>query len=167
MKKRKIRAIRVIVSLTILSFLWSCSSPILAATPQVEISGTVLNFDVSPVIVNGRILVPIRTVFEAMGAKVSWEQATTTATAVKGSTTVILPVGSRAPTINGVVKPIDVPGTIIDGRTMAPLRFVCEAFGGKVEWSADTQTAVVKISPSPAADAPAKKGLTVGEDKGF
>lgn len=107
---------------------------------------------------NGRILVPLRSVFEKMGAKVNWDSATMTVRAVKGSTAVVLQIGSLAPTINGDVKPIDVAGKIVDGRTLAPLRFVCEAFGGTVDWNADTQTATVK-NP--------KQGLTVGEDKGF
>jgi len=155
MKARKSKAIRILLCMMLLFWCWSI--PAQATAPKVEINGTTLNFDVAPVIVDGRILVPIRAVFEAMGAAVSWEQATMTATAVKGSTTVVLQIGSLAPTINGTIKPIDVAGKIVDDRTLAPLRFVCEAFGGTVEWNADTQTAVVKI----------KQGLTVGEDKGF
>ncbi|MGE5398022.1 MAG: copper amine oxidase N-terminal domain-containing protein [Chitinophagales bacterium] len=128
-----------------------------AATPKVEINGATLSFDVPPTIENGRILVPLRTVFEKMGAQVSWDSATATVKAVKGSTVVVLQIGSLTPTINGNVKPIDVAGKTVHGRTLAPLRFVCEAFGGTVNWNADTQTATVKT----------KQGLTVGEDKGF
>jgi len=157
----------MLISLMMLAFLLCWNSQVQAVTPKVEINGTVLSFDVPPTIENGRTLVSLRTVFEAMGAKVSWDSAAMTVTAVKGSTTVILQIGSLVPTINGTVKPIDVAGKIVDGRTLAPLRFVCEAFGGTVGWAEDTQTAIVKTSPPSEAPATSKQGLTVGEDKGF
>lgn len=159
MKMIKINKLNIgLIILVILFPLLVCSSPAQASTPKVEINGSILSFDVSPIIENGRILVPLRAVFETMGAEVNWDSATMTVKAVKGSTTVVLQIGSLAPTINGTVKPIDVAGKIVDDRTLAPLRFVCEAFGGTVDWNADTQTATVKTP---------KQGLTVGEDKGF
>lgn len=77
------------------------------------------------------------------GATVSWDAGTSTATAVRGSTTVVLKIGSPSPTINGITKSIDVPGKIVSGRTLAPLRFVCEAFGGTVSWNANACTAII------------------------
>ncbi|MCL1842306.1 MAG: copper amine oxidase N-terminal domain-containing protein [Defluviitaleaceae bacterium] len=52
-------------------------------------------------------------------------------------------MGSLSPTVNGVVVPIDQSGVIVDGRTLAPLRFVAEAFGGTIEWNSETQTAII------------------------
>lgn len=115
--------------------------------PKVVLDGTQLTFDVPPIIENGRTLVPLRAIFEAMGAEVKWDPQTATVTAVKGNTTVVMKIGSLEPTINGVVKPIDVAGKIVNDRTLAPLRFVCEAFGGAVEWAKDTQTATIKSAP--------------------
>jgi len=128
----------VLFILMMMSPLLGSNSQVAAATPKVDINGATLSFDVPPTIENGRILVPLRAVFEKMGAEVNWDSATATVTAVKGSTAVVLQIGSLAPTINGNVKPIDVAGKIVDGRTLAPLRFVCEAFGGTVDWNADT-----------------------------
>ncbi len=114
------------------------------APPIVVIDGQKVAFDVPPIIENGRTLVPLRAIFEKMGAKVSWNADTRTASAVKGDTTVVVAIGSKSPTINGAEKTIDVPAEIIDGRTLAPMRFVCEAFGGAVSWAADTRTVSVK-----------------------
>jgi N-acetylmuramoyl-L-alanine amidase len=75
-----------------------------------------------------------------MGAKVYWNSITSTVTAVKGTTRVIMPLYSTKPTINGVVYNIDVPVKIVNNRSLAPLRFVCEAFGGTVSWDGITQT---------------------------
>ncbi|HWP98097.1 MAG TPA: copper amine oxidase N-terminal domain-containing protein [Syntrophomonadaceae bacterium] len=115
-------------------------------TPTVFLDGQVLSFDVPPMIIDGRTMVPLRGIFEAMGAKVSWDADTNTATGEKDGIKVIVPVGSIFPTINGVAKTLDVPAQIVNGRTLAPLRFVGEAFGGSVSWNADTQT--VNISSS-------------------
>ena len=120
--------------------------PVFAADPSVGvvIDGQAVTFtDTAPIIDNGRTLVPLRAIFEAMGATVTWDAATSTATGVKGETTVVVAIGSVSPTINGTVKTIDVPAKIVNSRTLAPLRFVCEAFGGTVTWDAATYTASV------------------------
>ena len=120
-------------------------TPVLPVTEgiQVIIDGKVLAFDVQPQIVNGRTLVPLRAIFEEMGAEIEYDGATQTVTATKEDTVVVLTIGGTSPTINGVIVSIDQPGIIVDGRTLAPLRFVAEAFGGSVEWNGDTQTATI------------------------
>lgn len=116
-------------------------------TPVVFLDGQRLSFEVDPIIENGRTLVPLRAIFEAMGAAVQWDAATNTVTAVRNGTKVILPIGSTQPTVDGQVWPLDVPAKIIKDRTLAPLRFVGEAFGGKVEWDQTTYT-VTMTSPA-------------------
>lgn len=115
---------------------------------KVYLDGKQLFFDVEPIIDNGRTLVPLRAIFEAMGAKVDWREDTRTVTAVKGNTAVVMKIGSTSPTVNGKAAAIDVPAKIVKNRTLAPLRFVGEAFGGKVEWEASTRT--VRITSPPA-----------------
>lgn len=106
----------------------------LAAGPEVYLDGKILHFDVDPVIEHNRTLVPLRGIFEAMNAQVTWDQESQTATAVNGDTVVILTVGSTSPLVNGQVQTLDVPAKIINQRMLAPLRFVGEAFGGAVSW---------------------------------
>ena len=119
------------------------------ADVTVTFNGSPLTFDVAPQIIfaTGRTMVPLRAIFEAMGATVAWDGITQTATAVKDDTTVILTIGDNSPTINGVVSTIDQPAILVEevGRTLAPLRFVAEAFGGTVEWDNDTQTAHITL----------------------
>jgi len=142
--------------------------PVVAAdpVPRVIIDGQAVTFDVAPVIDNGRVLVPLRAIFEQMGAKVSWDDATKTATAAKGEVTVIVKLGSTSPTINGAVKTIDVPAKLVEGgRILAPLRFVCEAFGGVVSWNQDTYVASVDTTGETPAEketiAPVEMTLTL------
>jgi len=110
---------------------------------KVFLDGNRLTFDVPPQIMNDRTMVPLRAIFEAMGASVDWEGSTQTVTATKDDTVVVLVIGNTSPTINGQVVEIDQPGVVIDGRTLAPLRFIGEAFGGKVDWDGPTQTVTI------------------------
>lgn len=144
---------RWILSLLIM-FCFVLAVPVIAA-PTVILDREQLTFtDTQPIIEDGRTLVPLRSIFEAMGAKVSWNQDTQTATAIKGNTTVVLKIGSTEPTINGQVKKLDVPAKIIDGHTLAPLRFVGEAFGGSVGWDQGSQTITILSKPASGTPPP-------------
>ena len=118
--------------------------PALAQTVRVMVDGQVMGFDQPPVVAGGRVLVPLRGVFEHLGATVLWNQATNVVTAQRGDTQVQLAIGSRQATVNGRVVLLDVPATIVGGRTLVPLRFVSEAMGAQVDW--DTATRVVTIT---------------------
>ncbi|MCL2166472.1 MAG: stalk domain-containing protein [Clostridiales bacterium] len=111
---------------------------------QVVIDGKRIDFDVPPRNVNGRILVPLRAIFEELGATIEYDSHTKTVTAVKSGVTVILTIGDTYPTIDGRTVAIDQPGVLIDGRTLAPLRFVAEAFGGAVVWDGNLQLASIE-----------------------
>ncbi|NMC27778.1 MAG: SH3 domain-containing protein, partial [Syntrophomonadaceae bacterium] len=105
--------------------------------PSIILDGQTMTFEVDPVVENNRVLVPLRAIFEAMGATVTWNQVTQTATATKDDIKVILPLNSTAPTVNGKVWPLDVPAKVVKQRTLAPLRFVGEALGGTATWDGD------------------------------
>ena len=109
-------------------------------SPKVYLDNQLLSFEVPAIIENGRTLVPLRAIFEAMGAQVDWNDSTRTVVATKPGTRVILALGSIAPTVNGKTWNLDVPAIIKNNRTLAPLRFVGEAFGGKVSWDDASKT---------------------------
>lgn len=117
---------------------------------KVLLDGFLLQFDVPPQIHNNRTLVPLRQIFESMGATVEWNQSTQTVTATRDGVVIVLPIGSTNPTVNGTPWPLDVPARIVEGRTLAPLRFVGEAYGGQVSWDQATLT-VQMFSPQPPA----------------
>jgi len=114
-----------------------------AEEANVNFNGEKLSFEVPAQNVNGRVLVPLRAIFEKMGATVDWNPDTETATAKKGDQVVILKINDTKPTVDGKVVEIDQPGVILNGRTLAPLRFVAEAFGGSVEWVSGSNTAFI------------------------
>lgn len=91
-------------------------------------------FDVPPLVENGRTLVPMRKIFEQLGAEIHWEQETKTVTATKGELVIELTIGSSSAIVNGEKLKLDVPTKVVDGRTLVPLRFVGEALGAKVNY---------------------------------
>ena len=116
---------------------------------QVYINGKRMAFDVDPIVGDGRTLVPMAAIFQSMGADITWDGNSRTVTARKGDTTIILPIGSLTPMVNGQAWNLDVPAKIVKNRTLAPLRFVGQALGGKVAWDAETCQAIILSPPNP------------------
>ena len=97
----------------------------------------------APVIRDGRTLLPIRAVVEAMGGEVEWKADTKTTVLKKDGNTVELTIGSNTAYLNGQGDKIDTAPVIINGRTMLPLRYVAESFGFKTDWDADTKSITI------------------------
>ncbi|MGN1115821.1 MAG: stalk domain-containing protein, partial [Candidatus Ornithomonoglobus sp.] len=106
----------------------------------VTIDGKELSFDVEPQITDGRTMVPMRAIFEALGADVYWDSISNTATGIKGSTVVIIGIGSNKLYKNDAAVELDVPAALVDGRTLVPVRAISEAFDCTVSWSDSTRT---------------------------
>ena len=102
-----------------------------------------IQFDVPPQMAYGRVLVPLRGVFERLGASVVWNDQTQTVLAQRGATSVSLVIGQNQAMINGQAVPVDVPPMVVGGRTMVPLRFVSQALGATVNWDANTSTVAI------------------------
>ena len=110
----------------------------------VKLNGTYLGFETVPVIENDRTLVPMRFLFEQMGADVEWDQATRTATATMNGTTVAFSIDDTTTEVNGAAATMDVPARLINDKTMVPLRFLSEEMGYTVTWDDATRTAVIE-----------------------
>lgn len=109
-----------------------------AASPfiQVKINGVNLKTDVYPTIINDRTMVPMRAIFEALGADIDWDADMNLVSAVKDNTKVSIRLNSKYAYINGQEKVLKAIPVLLDGRTMVPARFIAESLGEKVEWDA-------------------------------
>jgi hypothetical protein len=115
---------------------------------QVTINGSPLQMDVPPVIVNGRTLAPLRAISEALGAKVQWNASDRSIVITRGTSTIRLQIGSTAALNNGAQVTLNAAPQIVNGRTLAPARFVGEALGARVTWDgANRQVNIVTASP--------------------
>ena len=111
---------------------------------SLQINGSEISAEVPPTIIDGRTMVPVRAIFEAVGANIDFDAETKTITARKGDTTVNMTVGANAVTVNNKEVQLDAPAVIVNGRTLAPARFVAETFGYTVQWDAENK--IVKIN---------------------
>ena len=111
----------------------------------VYVSGEKITFDQDPVIYNNRTLVPMRKIFEKLGASVDWDAESSTVTCTKDGKTVRITIGSSVMYTDGKQKTLDTPAIAVSGRTLVPVRAVSEALECRVEWGGNTNS--VHITP--------------------
>jgi Copper amine oxidase N-terminal domain len=109
----------------------------------VVIDGDYLIFEQPPVSKNGYTLVPMRAVFEKLGAEVLWNANDQSVTAKKGTASIWLQLDNSTAKVNGKDQTLEVAPTKMNNNTMVPLRFVSEALGAKVEWDSKKQTIII------------------------
>lgn len=122
---------------------------------RVYVDGQIVNFDVPPNVIQGRVLVPLRGVFERLGATVDYDGRTQHIVAVRGDQTVELTLGSRQARLNGKPALLDVAAFTIGDRTMVPLRFVSESLGASVQWVEASRVILIGSSGGVPAQPPA------------
>ena len=132
------------------------------AAIQVDVNGSPLYLNEPPTLMNGRTMVPLRGIFESLGAQVNWNASSRKITATKGVTDVQLGIGDNRATVNGKNVYLDAPAMIIRGSTMVPLRFVSEALGADVKWFEATQTVSI-ITDEQLVTAPATQTVVMPE----
>ena len=112
---------------------------------QVVLNGTPLRFaNTPPMQVKGSTLVPMRDIFEALGATVKFDKATQTVYGQKGATAIVLPVGALSATVNGQTHALPQPAQLVNGTTLVPLRFISEALGAAVRWNPAISTVTIQ-----------------------
>ena len=115
----------------------------------IYINGRRVNFEgQQAVIVNNRVLIPLRGTFEHMGYDVNWYSRARMARLIKGDVTIIVPADVDVFVVNDEIIVPDVPQQIIDGRLMLPLRAVSEAIGATVRWNNTSRVAHISYAPS-------------------
>ena len=95
----------------------------------------------------GRVLVPLRSIFETMGAHVRWDDNSQTVFANRNDTKVELEIGSNNATVNGSAVLMDVPAQLIAGSTFVPLRFLSESLGARVDYDGQHGKAAITFQP--------------------
>jgi len=110
---------------------------------KMELNGQPMTVPVPAVMLNDKVLVPVRPIFEAMGMAVSWDADTQTVTATGNGNTAVMTVGSADATVNREDAKIGSPAQIINGATMVPPAFMAKAAGCKVNWDFSVQTVFI------------------------
>lgn len=110
----------------------------------VVVNGNTMQFDQPPVEQAGRVFVPLRGIFEQLGASVVYQNGQINATG--DGRNVSLQIGSSNATVNGQTQTLDSPPFVEGSRTLVPLRFVAQALGANVDWNNNTSTVTISGS---------------------
>ncbi|MGI6685460.1 MAG: stalk domain-containing protein [Bacillota bacterium] len=121
--------------------------------------------DAVPMIENGRTMVPLRFIGEALGAVVDWDAKSKQITVRQGQENTKLWVGKATAEVNGKIHNLDTPPKVIKGRTLVPLRFISEAFGYLVDYQDKSKMITIKRpnTPPQANFTVDKQFVSVGE----
>lgn len=117
-----------------------------AADITIRVNGQVLALPTPARVKQNRTMVPMRAIFQALGATVNWDDATQTATGVRGPETVKVTIGSSTAWVNGLPQTLDVPPFLYGGSTLVPVRFVSEGLGAAVRWDEATRTIDIDLA---------------------
>lgn len=109
-------------------------------TKKIDDGGTV------PILMNGRTLLPVRAVVEAMGGTVEWNENTQTAALTMNGIEIQLTIDSATAYLNGEAKGLDTAPILVNDRTLLPIRFIAENFGFDVDWNEQNRS--ISISRS-------------------
>lgn len=117
----------------------------------VYVNNEKVEFEVNPMLENGRILVPLRGVFERLGAQVDWNKSTMQVVIKDKNNEIAMMLYKNKVMVNGEIKDIDTGVKMINSRTFAPLRFISETLGHDVKWDGNTNSVyITKKESAPA-----------------
>ena len=121
------------------------------ANPDTLRQGRVL----AAIVSHGTLMVPLRSMFEQMGATVSYDAGSKSVTAQKEGASVQVTLGKNEVIINGESRPLDVPPMMYKGTLLVPVRVISEGLGAYVEWEPSQHLAVVRYLPPTPVPTPA------------
>ncbi len=114
-----------------------------------------IEFETPPFLENGRTLVPMRGVFEQLGAQVTWSETTKTVSVIRGADEILVTVDSNEILKNLSPSFLDVPAKLVEGKVFIPLRAISELLSCDVKWDAVEYTITITNGNTAIEDAPA------------
>ena len=130
--------------ISLLSFSYSAlaANNVVTGEVNVYVNDTKIIFDTQPVFINNRTMVPIRGVFEAMGATVDWDNEKKIVT-IEKDIKIQVQLDNPKAIVDGKIVLMDVPAAGINGRILVPIRFISEALKANVDWVNSTKTVFI------------------------
>ena len=160
------RIIAIIISIFMLCNLCACAAEIDSTAnkadetiikltigkPSITIDGKETAIDAAPVIISDRTFLPVRAIIEAVGGNADWNDTTQEVTIFYGTDVIRMTIDNSTAYLNNAVQTLDAAPTIIDERTMLPIRFIAESFMFNIEW--DNENQIVTITAPKVATEP-------------
>lgn len=146
----------ILISLALVLIILNLNAIAAPSDISVRIDGTALDYDVPPIAIDGRTLVPVRVTAESLGADVSWDTPSQTAIITFDDRVVKMALDDPHYYIDDVKYPMDSAVTIIDNRMLIPVRYLAESLGAIVMW--DNNDFIVEIITE-------RHYVTIGDNK--
>ena len=138
--KKKVACLTVFIGLLMASVCYGSENI------SITVDGEELETDTPAQIIEGRTMVPLRAIFEALGANVEWDGGSKSIKAQKGDVSIDMQIDNKTFKVGSDEKELDVPPLIIDGRTMVPARAVAESLDCDVEWDGAGKNVIITSS---------------------
>jgi len=110
---------------------------------KIMINGAEFENQTEAVVENDRVLVPMREIFEALGATISWDGEKRQVNAQKEADNLVFTIGENMLYKNGEAKEMGTEAIIKNDRTLVPVRAVSESFGAQVGWDGENRTVTI------------------------
>jgi len=125
----------------------SISVSLVTGSKQATINSKAFQLDSPAKIISSRVMVPLRFISDAFGASIVWNQKTKMIVITRLSKTITMKLGENTATVDGKQVNLDVAPTVIDGRTLVPIRAISDFFGATTGWNSQTKTAKIDWDP--------------------
>lgn len=138
---------KILISLS--AILMTLSLTAHAQDVTVKVNGSVLEPPVPAQIVNDRTMLPMRSIFERLGAQVTWLEEDRIIVATKDKSLIVMQIDNTKMSVQNILSDevteilLDSPPFIQNDSTMVPVRAVAETLGAKVEWDPETYTVTI------------------------
>ncbi len=159
---KKLMSILLLTLLLFSSF--TATQSMAEPTIKVTVNGELVSFPVDPTIIDNTTMVPMREIFDALGASVVWNGATRSVTGERAGVKVQLTLNNKNATRNGSILPLKVPAQLVNGKTMVPTKFIAEALGATVAWDGATKTVIITDDFKEAESNPIEVTNDIGEE---
>lgn len=124
---------------------------------KIEIDGKeMVPKDMPAVIIDGRTMLPMRQIAQELGCEVNWNEAAQQIYVMRGSDIIVFTVNSKAGYENGKEFTMDVPATIVNDRTMLPVRALADALHLNIKWDDPNRTVIINSGDTDAKEEPTK-----------
>ena len=137
---------KVLATITVITLLFSmltCFAETANAEIKVKLKGEEVVFDQGPILVNEKPMIPLRAVFEKMGASISWDNSTETVLAMCGDTIVMIQIGNEKMFKLDEAIVLETPAMLVNDRTLIPIHAISDIWGCNIEWNSETNEVVI------------------------